>query len=55
MMRMEGPLTPDEYREQAGRLRAQADTMTVPGLREELLKIAAAFELLADRKPYPMR
>ena len=43
----------DAYREQAERLRAQAEAVTAPSLREELLKIAAAFERLAERKPYP--
>ncbi|MGH6969137.1 MAG: hypothetical protein ACREEL_12035 [Stellaceae bacterium] len=37
------------YRQQAARIRASAAKAAVPGIRDELLKIAAAFERLAKR------
>ena len=45
--------TPDDFRAQAERLRAQAASMTLPHIRDELLRIADAFERLAERRPYP--
>jgi hypothetical protein len=41
--------TAEEYRRQAARIRASAEKATVPEIKAELLKIAAAFERLAER------
>jgi hypothetical protein len=41
--------TSDHYLEQAARVRAAAETATIPAIKDELLKIAVAFERLAER------
>jgi hypothetical protein len=39
----------EEYREDARRARAMAETVTTPGLRETLLNMAAIYDKLARR------
>jgi len=41
------------YLEQAARIRATAERATIPEIKDELLKIAAAFERLAERAKLP--
>lgn len=43
------------YLEQAARIRAEAERATIPDIKNELLKIAAAFERLANRAKHPVR